>query len=255
MSDNKFALVIDDSVSIRQQVVSILRGNDDVGEVLEADNPDQALEVLLQHDGNLQFIVSDWNLSGMPLKELLKLIQYQPRLAGAPLLLMVDDGNQNAKMAAKETGATAVLSTPLDPERLLVMSMAVTGTVDRRRAKRITPFIDCEIDLGFAKSQKSQGADIVNISDSGILLRTAVPTPGTGYVYDIANVSLRPAVGESIKLSAKILRIEAAEQYSDVEKKVFMALAYENMNESVGKSLRQYLIMNDLQDFGGEFTV
>lgn len=255
MNDNKFALVIDDSVSIRQQVVSILRDNDDIEEVLEAENPDDALRVLLQHEGNLQFIVSDWNLPGMPLTEFLNLIQFQPRLAGAPLLLMIEDGDQKAKLAAKEAGATAVLTTPLDPERLLVLSMAVTGTVDRRRAKRIKPFVDCEIDLGFSKGQQSQSAEIVNISDTGILLRTAVPTPGTGYVYDTVHLSLKPVEGDPINLSAKILRIEAAERTALGEKMVFMALIYEKMDELVRKSLKQYLIMNDMESFGGELPV
>ena len=90
MNDNTFALVIDDSVSIRQQIVSILRDNDDIGEVLEAENPDDALRVLLQHEGNLQFIVSDWDLPGMPLTEFLNLIQFQPRRAGHRLLGLID---------------------------------------------------------------------------------------------------------------------------------------------------------------------
>ena len=70
MNDNNFALVIDDSVSMRQTVMSILRQNSDVGEIVEAGNPDDALRLLLQHDGKLQFIVSDWNMPGMPLAEL-----------------------------------------------------------------------------------------------------------------------------------------------------------------------------------------
>ena len=247
MADNKFALLIDDSVSMRQHVKSILRDNNDVGEIVEADNPDEALRLLLQHDGNLQFIVSDWDMPGSALAELLRIIQYQPRLAGAPLLLMIEEGSQEAKAVAKEVGATAVVTTPIDPERLLVLTMAVTGTVDRRRAKRITPFIDCEIDLGFAKAKKTYSAEIVNISDTGILLRTPVPMNGAGYVYDIASVSLRPAEGEPIKVSAKILRIEADAKDRDSGKMVLMAFEYEKTDDDARKSLKQYLQMNDPQ--------
>lgn len=245
MNDKKFALVIDDSVSVRQQIMSILRGNDDVGQILEAENPDDALRLLLQHEGNLQLIVSDWNLPGMSLAEFLKVIQFQPRLAGAPLLLLIDQGKQEAKAVAKEVGATAVLTTPLDPERLLVLSMAVTGTVDRRRTKRLTPLTDCEIDIGFSKAKKTSSAELVNISDTGILLRTPVPTPGVGYVYDVATLTLRPAGGEPIKISAKILRIEADSKSRGSEKKVFMAFAYEKIDDDARKSLSQYLRMND----------
>ena len=245
--NEKFALVIDDSVSVRQQIMSILRGNDDVGQILEAENPDVALRLLLQHEGNLQLIVSDWNLPGMSLAEFLKVIQFQPRLAGAPLLLMIDQGKQEAKTVAKEVGATAVLTTPLDPERLLVLSMAVTGTVDRRRTKRLTPLIDCEIDIEFAKAKKPSSAEVVNISDTGILLRTAVPTSGAAYVYDIATLTLRPAEGEPIIISAKILRIEADSKSRASEKMVYMAFAYEKIDDDARKSLIQYLQKNDPQ--------
>lgn len=245
MNDDKLALIIDNSVSIRQHIKSILRDNEDVGEIIEAENPDDALKLLLKYDGSLQFIVSDWDLPGTPLAEFLKILQFNPRLAGAPLLLMIDEESQQAKAVAKEVGATAILTSPPDPERLLILSMAVTGTVDRRRAKRIKPFVDCEIELGFSKTKKVYSAEIVNISDTGILLRTPVPASGTGYVYDVASVSLRPVTGESIKVSAKILRIEADSKHRDAEKKVLMAFEYEKLDDSVRKSLGQYLQLND----------
>ena len=245
MNDNKLALVMDDSVSMRHHVMSILRENEDVGEILEADNPDDALRLLLEHDGKLQFIVSDWDLPGMPLAEFLKLIQCQPRLAGAPLLLLIEEDQQNAKALAKEVGATAVVTTPVDPERLLVLTMAVTGTVDRRRAKRIRPPIACQIELGLSKAKKGYSAKVVNISDTGILVRTPVPTRGAGYVYDIATLTLQPVQGDPIKVSARILRIEADTEYRDLEDQVLMAFEFKNMDVGAQRSLRQYLQLYD----------
>jgi len=245
LNDNKLALVMDDSVSMRHHVMSILRENEDVGEILEADNPDDALRLLLEHDGKLQFIISDWDLPGMPLAEFFKVIQCQPRLAGAPLLLLIEEGKQNAKALAKELNATAVITTPVDPERLLVLSMAVTGTVDRRRAKRIRSPIACQMELGLSKSKKNYSAKVVNISDTGILLSAPVPGRGAGYVYDIATLSLQPAQGEPIKVTARILRIEADAERRDSEDNVMMAFEYINMGDDSQRSLRQYLHMYD----------
>jgi two-component system chemotaxis response regulator CheY len=250
MNDNKLALVIDDSVSVRQHVMSILRENDDVGEILEADNPDDALRLLLEHDGKLQFIISDWDLSGMPLSEFLQVIQYQPRLAGAPLLLLIEEGRSDAKALAKEVGATAVVTRPLDPERLLVLTMALTGTVDRRRAKRIRSPIACQMELGLSKTKKTYAATVVNISDTGILLRTPVPIRGAGYIYDIASLTLQPDQGEPLNVSARILRIEADSEDRDSEKQIFMALQYSAMDSGAQKSLRQYLQMYDTEPGG-----
>ena len=148
---------------------------------------------------------------------------------------------------AKEVGATALLTTPLDAERLLVLTMAVTGTVDRRRAKRIKPLITCELELGFATGKKASAAEVVNISDTGILLRTPVPPRGVGYVYDIAALVLRPPAGKPINVSARILRIEADPKDRESEHTVLMAFEYQQMDDNVRKSLRQYLELNDLE--------
>ena len=248
MNDNNFALVIDDNAEVRNNVLSILsdlRRNGDIGEILSANDSDDALQQVLKQEGKLQFIVSSSNIPGMPLAEFLNVIQFQPHLAGAPLLLLTKEGDQQAKVVAKDVGATAVLTMPLDPERLLVLTMAVTGTADRRRAKRIRLLMACDMELAFSKTKKPASAEVVNISDTGILLRTPVPLRGVGYVYDVASLVLRPLAGEPIKVSAQILRVEAESKNRDLEKTVLMAFVYQKMDEDAKKSLRQYLQIND----------
>jgi two-component system chemotaxis response regulator CheY len=245
MNDNKLALVIEDSVSVRRHVTSILRENEDVGDILEAGNADEALRLLMEHDGKLQFIVSNCDLPGMPLSEFLQVIECQPRLAGAPLLLLVEEGRPDAGTAAKEVGATAMVTMPPDPERLLLLTMAVTGTADRRRAKRIRSPIACEMTLGHSKSKKSYSATVVNISDSGVLLRAPIPLRGAGYIYDTASLALQPARGEPIKVPARILRIEADGEDRAAESNILMALEYGMMDTGARKALRRYLQMYD----------
>ena len=250
MNDNNFALVIDDNAEVRNNVLSILsdlRRNGDIGEILSANDSDDALQQVLKQEGKLQFIVSSSNIPGMPLAEFLNVIQFQPHLAGAPLLLLTEEGDQQAKVVAKDVGATAVLTMPLDPERLLVLTMAVTGTADRRRAKRIRLLMACDMELAFSKTKKPASAEVVNISDTGILLRTPVPPRGVGYVYDIAALVLRPPAGKPINVSARILRIEADPKDRESEHTVLMAFEYQQMNDNVRKSLRQYLELNDLE--------
>lgn len=245
MGNNNFALVIDDSVAMRQYVTSILRQDGRVGEIIEAESPDHALRLLQQRDGNLQFIISDWNMPGMPLAEFLKSLQLRPRLAGAPIFLLTAENEQKAHSVAESVGATAVLTKPFDPERLMVLALAAVGIVERRCAKRIVPFIGCEVDLGFTDAQQTYAAEIVDISDSGILLRSPVPMHGVGYVYDIATLVLRPATGGSLKLYAQITRIEGERTEPKEVKKVLMAFEFGRMDDGVRILFRQYLQMND----------
>lgn len=245
MSNNNFALVMDDSVSMRQYVSSVLRQDGCVGQILEAENPDSALRLLQEQKGSLQFIVSDWNMPGMPLAEFLESIQSQPRLAGAPILLLTAEDELRAKAVAESVGAAAVLTKPFDPERLLGLAMLVTGAADRRAAERITPFISCEVDVGFSKGQEPISADVVNISDSGILLCAPVPLYGPSFVYDVATLVLRSVTGEVINVYAQVMRIEADKEYHDADKRVLMAFEYRNINDDIRKSLRKFQKMND----------
>ena len=72
-----------------------------------------------------------------------------------------------------------------------------------------------------------------------------MPTRGVGYVYDSANLALRPPTGAPINVSAQILRIEAVDQDDDAEKTVYMAFAFQQMDDDTKKSLKQYLQIND----------
>jgi two-component system chemotaxis response regulator CheY len=245
MSTGNFALVMDDSISMRQYITSILRQDGRVGEILEADGPDQALRLLQQRDGNLQFIISDWNMPGMSLQEFIKSIQLRPRLAGAPIFLLTAENEQKARSIAELVGATAVLTKPFDPERLIILALAAVGVAERRCAKRISPFIGCDVDLGFSDAQQTYSAEIVNISDTGVLLRSPVPLQGIGYVYDIATLVLRPASGGAIKVYAQIMRIEGDRMEQKEPKKVLIAFEFGRMDDGVKKLLREYLQMND----------
>jgi len=245
MNNNRFALVMDDSVSMRQYVTSVLRQDGCVGQILEAENPDSALRLLQQQEGRLQFIVSDWNMPGMPLPDFIETIKSQPRLADAPILLLTAEDELRAKAVAERVGAAAVLTKPFDPERLLNLAMIVTGTVERRAATRIKPFISCEVDVGFSKAQQPFSAEVVNISDTGILLCAPVPLYGPSFVYDVATLVLRSVTGEVINIYAQVMRIEADKEVHDAEKWVLMAFEYRNIGDDIRKSLRKFQEMND----------
>jgi two-component system chemotaxis response regulator CheY len=245
MNNNRFALVIDDSISMRQYVTSILRQDGQVGEILAVENPDSALRLLQQHEGSLQVIISDWNMPGMPLSEFIETIQAQPHLAGVPVLLLTAESELKARAVAETVGAAGVLTKPFDPEQLLVLATAAIGTVDRRGSRRITPFIRCEVDLGFSNAQQVFSADIVTMSDTGILLRAPVPPCGVGQVYDIASLILRSVEDEELRVHAQILRIEADSEYHGADKRLLMAFQYENMDNDIRRSMQRYQKMYD----------
>lgn len=255
MHEKSFALVIDDSVSMRQYITSILRQDGRLGDVIEAENPDHALRLLQSNEGRLLFIVSDWNMPGMSLGDFLRSIQLRPRLAGAPVFLLTAENEAKAQFVADAIGASAVLTKPFKAEELLNLIVTAIGMDERRRAKRIQPLVRCDVDLGFSEGQQTYSGDIIDISETGILLRSPVPSTGAGYIYDFATILLRPVTGEVMKLYGQIIRLEAVKQHRDessTSKHVMIAFDFGRMDSATREQLQHYIMLSDATNVMGD---
>ena len=95
---NMKILVVDDFSTMRRIIRNILK---EIGytNVEEADDGSTALEKMKA--GNIDFVVTDWNMPNMPGIELLKAIRQSPELKSTPVLMVTAE-------AAKENVITAV---------------------------------------------------------------------------------------------------------------------------------------------------
>lgn len=98
LDQNMKILVVDDFSTMRRIIKNILK---EIGytNVEEADDGSTALEKLKA--GNIDFVVTDWNMPNMPGIELLKAIRQSPELKSTPVLMVTAE-------AAKENVITAV---------------------------------------------------------------------------------------------------------------------------------------------------
>ncbi len=98
LDQNMRILVVDDFSTMRRIIRNILK---EIGytNVEEADDGTTALEKLKA--GNIDFVVTDWNMPNMPGIELLKAIRQSPELKSTPVLMVTAE-------AAKENVITAV---------------------------------------------------------------------------------------------------------------------------------------------------
>ena len=94
--DMKF-LVVDDYLSMRRMVKSVLN---DLGysNVTEADDGSTALPLL--RDGEFDFLITDWNMPGMPGLDLLKAVRAETRGHDYDELI-VAAGRQNGSKLAR----------------------------------------------------------------------------------------------------------------------------------------------------------
>jgi two-component system, chemotaxis family, chemotaxis protein CheY len=112
--DMKF-LVVDDFATIRRIVKGVIS---ELGfsNVTEADDGSTALPLL--RDGNFDFLITDWNMPGMPGLELLKAVRANPKLAKLPVLMLTAEAQREQIIAAAQAGVNGYIIKPFTAEVL-----------------------------------------------------------------------------------------------------------------------------------------
>ncbi|HEY7639233.1 MAG TPA: chemotaxis response regulator CheY [Steroidobacteraceae bacterium] len=109
MSKNLRFLVVDDFSTMRRIVKNLLN---DLGypNVAEADDGQTALPML--KSGGFDFLVTDWNMPGMPGLDLLKAVRADPALAKMPVLMLTAEAKREQIIEAAQAGVNGYVIKP-----------------------------------------------------------------------------------------------------------------------------------------------
>lgn len=115
MSTSLRFLVVDDFSTMRRIVRNFLN---DLGyqDITEADDGKTALPILKQ--GNIDFLVTDWNMPGMPGLDLLKAVRADPALAKMPVLLVTAEAKREQIVEAAQAGVNGYVVKPFTAQTL-----------------------------------------------------------------------------------------------------------------------------------------
>ena len=107
-ADIKF-LVVDDFSTMRRIIKNLLH---DLGykNVSEADDGTTALPML--KSGKFDFLITDWNMPGMPGLELLKQVRADPALSRLPVLMLTAEAHREQIVAAAQAGVNGYVIKP-----------------------------------------------------------------------------------------------------------------------------------------------
>jgi two-component system chemotaxis response regulator CheY len=102
-------LVVDDFSTMRRIVKNFLN---DLGynNVQEADDGNTALPIL--KTGGIDFLITDWNMPGMPGLDLLKAVRGDPALAKLPVLLLTAEAKREQIVEAAQAGVSGYVIKP-----------------------------------------------------------------------------------------------------------------------------------------------
>jgi two-component system, chemotaxis family, chemotaxis protein CheY len=109
VSKNLRFLVVDDFSTMRRIVKNLLN---ELGypNVQEADDGQSALPML--KSGGFDFLVTDWNMPGMPGLELLKAVRADPALAKMPVLMLTAEAKREQIIEAAQAGVNGYVIKP-----------------------------------------------------------------------------------------------------------------------------------------------
>jgi two-component system, chemotaxis family, chemotaxis protein CheY len=111
----KTALVVDDSLSMREMVAFTLKS---AGfEVVQAGNGQEGLTKLDQSSAEL--VITDLNMPVMDGITFIQQLRTRPKHRFTPVLMLTTESQDAKKQAAKTAGATGWIVKPFQPEQLL----------------------------------------------------------------------------------------------------------------------------------------
>ena len=109
MSNAMKFLVVDDFSTMRRIVKNLLQ---ELGysDITEADDGNTALPLL--QAGGIDFLVTDWNMPGMPGLDLLKAVRADPKRASMPVLMLTAEAKREQIIEAAQAGVNGYVIKP-----------------------------------------------------------------------------------------------------------------------------------------------
>ncbi len=106
--DMKF-LIVDDFSTMRRIIKNVL-GDLGYANVTEADDGTTAWPLLQQN--HFDFLITDWNMPGMPGLDLLKAVRADDRLSGLPVLMLTAESKREQIAEAAQAGVNGYVIKP-----------------------------------------------------------------------------------------------------------------------------------------------
>jgi two-component system, chemotaxis family, chemotaxis protein CheY len=110
-------LIVDDSFPMRSVIKKVIKASGfDVGELFEAGNGKEALQVMDQQW--LDLVLTDYNMPDMNGLELLKAMKRSDTLADIPVVMVTAEGSERRVEEFLIQGAVSYVKKPFTPEQI-----------------------------------------------------------------------------------------------------------------------------------------
>ncbi len=199
-------VVIDTSKTVRKIVASFLRNEMGCRNVVECDRAEEAWDMLTNKMVIADWIICAWELEGMSGFDLLEKIRASQVTSGIPFLMMTTHDDGDSIMRALNAGATDYLLKPFTRQKLAEDIEKIVALRYRRRVPRYqaADFNATAIDFGRQKVYQGQ---LIDISETDILVSVPMSREMPIYIYDQANMTVTFGI-EEFSLIGMLFRLE-----------------------------------------------
>jgi two-component system chemotaxis response regulator CheY len=122
-------LIVDDSMTVRRTLAKVVGLCDlDVGDLLQAANGREALELLQGHWVDL--VLSDLNMPEMNGVELIEQMAADPMLQSVPVVVISTEGSRERIDQLVESGIRGFVRKPFTPEQVREVIIETLGVAD-----------------------------------------------------------------------------------------------------------------------------
>ena len=114
--DKQMKILVADDFSTMRRIIKNLLNELGFTNIAEADDGSTALPML--KSGSFDYLVTDWNMPGMPGIELLKAVRADPQLAKLPVLMVTAEAKREQIVEAAQAGVNGYVVKPFTAETL-----------------------------------------------------------------------------------------------------------------------------------------
>lgn len=111
-------LIIDDSPTLRGEVIKVLQSTGLFSDFVEAQNPTEGFKILVEKN-NFDIILCDVVMPGMDGFKFLAMKMARPEFSDIPVIMLTSKGEIKDKIKGLEEGASDYLTKPFDPGELI----------------------------------------------------------------------------------------------------------------------------------------
>lgn len=111
-------LIIDDSPTLRSEVIKVLQSTGLFSNFIEASNPTEGFKILVERN-NIDIILCDVVMPGMDGFKFLAMKMARPEFSDIPVIMLTSQGEIKDKIKGLEEGASDYLTKPFDPGELI----------------------------------------------------------------------------------------------------------------------------------------